>query len=56
VVSSPGRIAFAVGSEGFEEQCRRLQDEGVVCLGGRIAMRRFGWYRDLDALLWGPEG
>lgn len=56
VVASPGRIAFTIGSESFDEQCRRLQEEGVACFGGRIDMRRFGLYRDLDALLWGPVG
>lgn len=54
VVASPGRVAFPVGSESFDEQCRRLQDEGVACVGGRIDMKRHGWRTDLDALLWGP--
>src|SRR5690606_39297020 len=44
VVASPGRIAFPPGSEDYEEQLRRLQAEGVACLGGRIDMRRFGWH------------
>lgn len=56
VVASPGRIAFPPGSEDYEEQLRRLQAEGVACLGGRIDMRRFGWHgADLDALVWGPD-
>lgn len=55
VVAAPGRIAFPPGSDGREEQCRRLRAEGVVCSGGRIDLRRFGWHADLDALLWGPQ-
>jgi methylated-DNA-protein-cysteine methyltransferase-like protein len=56
VVAAPGRIAFAAGSDGFQEQCRRLQEEGVACPDGRIDLQRFGWRTDLDALLWGPSG
>jgi methylated-DNA-protein-cysteine methyltransferase-like protein len=54
VIAAAGRIAFPPGSAGYEEQCRRLQDEGVSCPGGRIDLNRFGWQSDLDALLWGP--
>ena len=51
VVRSDGRIAFPAGSEGFQEQSRRLQAEGVAVVAGRVRMppRTF----DLDAEIWG---
>lgn len=54
VITAAGRIAFASGSELFDEQSRRLEEEGVTCRQGRIDRQRYGWQQDLDALLWGP--
>ena len=51
VLRSDGRIAFPPGSEGFREQARRLQAEGVAVVGGRVRMPKRG--DDLDAMLWG---
>ena len=52
VLRADGRFAFPPGSRGFREQRRRLIDEGVEVIGGRVDLARFGWERDLDAALW----
>jgi len=52
VLRSNGRFAFAPGSRGFREQRARLLEEGVVVVGGRVDIGRFGWQRNLDAELW----
>ena len=56
VVRSDGRVAFPVGSEGFQEQSSRLLAEGVRVRNGRVDLKVFGWHEDLDRLLWGPKG
>lgn len=45
VLRGDGHIALA-GTSGGEEQCRRLQAEGVVVLGQRVAMKRYQWQPD----------
>ena len=57
VLRSDGRIAFAQGSRGFDEQCRRLRVEGVEVRDGRVRRGpRADDGHDLDAALWGPGG
>ncbi len=51
VLRADGRIAFAAGSEGFIEQCARLQREGVAVSAGRV--RGIGTAATLDEQLWG---
>lgn len=53
VLRADGRIAFAAGSAGFEEQCRRLRAEDVVVANGRVRMP--AREDTLDALLWGGD-
>ena len=53
VLRSDGRIAFPAGSEGFEEQVRRLQADGVHVASGRVAVARRA-APTLDETLWGP--
>ena len=55
VVQASGRIAFADGSRGFREQCRRLRGEGVRVQNGRVNMSEFRWVPALDELLWKPS-
>jgi methylated-DNA-protein-cysteine methyltransferase-like protein len=43
VIRSNGQIAFAPGSETYQEQVSRLQEEGVDVVNGRVSMSRFGW-------------
>jgi methylated-DNA-protein-cysteine methyltransferase-like protein len=50
VVAAGGRIAFPAGSTAHREQRRRLRQEGVDVVGGRV---RLPPAADLDALLWG---
>ena len=42
VIKSTGHIAFPEGSEGYLEQCKRLQAEAVIIDKGRVS-RRFFW-------------
>jgi methylated-DNA-protein-cysteine methyltransferase related protein len=58
VINAGGRISFPVGSEAYTRQRRKLEAEGVVFVGGRVDLRRYGWpARDeqLDELLWKPR-
>ncbi|HEU4600661.1 MAG TPA: MGMT family protein [Steroidobacteraceae bacterium] len=54
VINSGGRISFPLGSEAYDRQRQRLEREGVVFVGQRIDMQRFGWPAtdDLDEVLW----
>jgi methylated-DNA-protein-cysteine methyltransferase-like protein len=54
VVNSSGRISFPLGSHPYARQRERLEREGVVFVGQRINMKRFGWppNSDLDEWLW----
>lgn len=55
VINSAGRISFPLGSDAYARQRRLLEREGVVFVGERISMKRFGWPAsdDLDQALWG---
>lgn len=55
VIRSSGRIAFEKGSNGYNEQSKRLMIEGVAILEGRIDMQIYRWQPDLDELLWRPR-
>jgi methylated-DNA-protein-cysteine methyltransferase-like protein len=55
VINAGGRISFPVGSDAYARQRHKLEAEGVVLVGGRVDLRRYGWpARDeqLDELLW----
>lgn len=57
VINAGGRISFPVGSDAYARQRHKLEAEGVVFVGGRVDLRRYGWpARDeqLDELLWKP--
>jgi methylated-DNA-protein-cysteine methyltransferase-like protein len=58
VINAGGRISFPVGSDAYQRQRHKLEAEGVVFVGGRVDLRRYGWpARDeqLDELLWKPD-
>lgn len=58
VLNAGGRISFPPGSDAHACQRRRLEAEGVVFVGGRIDLRRYGWpdrAERLDELLWKPR-
>ena len=55
VLQASGRIAFEKGSRGYREQRKRLLEEGVAVIAGRVDMQRYRWQPDLDELLWKPS-
>ncbi|HEX9852312.1 MAG TPA: MGMT family protein [Woeseiaceae bacterium] len=55
VITSSGRIAFAIGTRPYKEQVKRLKMEGVTVQKGRVDMRVYRWQPDLDELLWKPS-
>jgi len=55
VINAQGRSSFPRGSHGQLEQRRRLEDEGVRFVRGRVDRKRCGWRLTLDELLWNPE-
>ncbi len=54
VLQASGRIAFAKGSRGYREQRKRLLEEDVAVIAGRVDMQKYRWQPDLDELLWKP--
>lgn len=54
VVNASGRISLPRGSSGAQRQRSLLEREGIVFRSGRIDLKRFGWQRSLDELLWRP--
>lgn len=55
IVTASGRLAFAVGSEPWRRQRRKLASEGVIMKDDRVDMRRYQWQPDLDEILWKPS-
>lgn len=58
VINSSGRISFPEGSDAYVRQRRKLEAEGVVFVGGRVDLRRYGWpatAASLDEFLWAPK-
>lgn len=51
VIGAGGTISLPRGSNGFAEQTGRLQEEGVVVIGGRVRIREWQWQPDLAELL-----
>lgn len=51
VLGAAGTISLPKGSQGFAEQTGRLQQEGVVVIGGRVRMKEWQWQPDLAELL-----
>ena len=56
VLQVSGKIAFEKGSDKFDEQSKRLLQEGVAILAGKVDMRKYRWQPDLDEFLWKPRG
>ena len=55
VIRAGGHIAFPAGSDAFNRQRSRLQQEGISLLKGRVDLGVYGWRRSLDELLWKPD-
>lgn len=45
IVNAQGKISFTPDSAAYIEQKRRLAKEGIVFVGGRIDLKRFGILR-----------
>lgn len=43
VINSQGKISFPLDSHAYRLQKTRLQDEGVIFRGDRIALKEYGW-------------
>ena len=43
VLNAQGKISFPKNSASWREQRRRLEAEGVLFMGGRVNLARFGW-------------
>lgn len=54
IIQASGRIAFDSDTPQFREQEKRLQQEDVPVIRGRIDLQRYRWQPDLDELLWKP--
>lgn len=55
VIGANGRVSLPPDSDAYRRQRRMLQAEGIVFMGDRVDMKRYGWPpRDvvLDELLW----
>ncbi len=52
VIRADGRLPFPPGSEAWQEQCRRLQAEGVRLSGDRVEPAFRFSADDLDTMLW----
>lgn len=55
VISSQGKISFPLGSDYFERQKGKLQEEQVVVIGARVKLSQFQWQPDLAELLFQLE-
>lgn len=57
VLNASGRLSFPLGSDAYATQKAKLEREGVVFIGGRVDLKRFGWpatVASLDEYLWSP--
>ncbi len=55
VINAGGRISFPRGSDAYVRQRGKLEAEGVVFVGGRVDLRKYGWPEvgeSLDEYLW----
>ena len=56
VLNVRGEVSIPRTSSSHDEQIRRLAEESVPMMGGRVNMSEFRWQPDLDELMWGPIG
>lgn len=55
VVTSSGKLAFDKSSRAYIRQAKRLAEEDVPMINGRVNMKKYRWQPDLDELLWKPS-
>lgn len=51
VLNAQGRIALPPNSPGFREQRKRLREEGVMVVKGRVDLKKYGWKAASDSPL-----
>lgn len=51
MINAQGRIALPPNSPGFREQRKRLREEGVMVVKGRVDLRQYGWKTGSDSPL-----
>ena len=51
VLNAQGKSSLPPRSASFKEQRRRLEAEGVVFIGGRVDLARYGWRAKSDSPL-----
>jgi methylated-DNA-protein-cysteine methyltransferase-like protein len=49
VINAQGKISFPVGSEHYQKQKQRLEEEGLLFLRGRVDLKRYQWRRNSEA-------
>ena len=54
VVRADRTLAFAIGSQLYNDQRALLEQEGVRIINGKVVLPEPGDEADLDRLLWGP--
>ena len=55
VLTASGRPAFEPRSRSWRRQVKRLAEEDVPVLEGKVDMKKYRWQPDLDELLWKPS-
>jgi len=55
VLTASGKLAFAPSSRNYRRQAKRLAEEDVPLLQGRVDLKKYRWQPDLDELLWKPS-
>ncbi len=55
VLTASGKLAFDPDSPAFRRQQKRLAEEDVPVINGRVDMVKYRWQPDLDELLWKPS-
>lgn len=43
VCNSQGRLSLPLGSPSYAEQKKRLEEEGILFVNGRITLKTYGW-------------
>ncbi|TKB46081.1 MGMT family protein [Thalassotalea mangrovi] len=51
VLNSQGKISLQKGSDAYQRQVKRLQEEGIVVIGGKVKLADFQWQPSLGELL-----
>ena len=53
-MNAQGKISIPEGSRARKEQIKRLTDEAILVIDGRVDMKKYAWQPSVDELVWGP--